>query len=170
MAEEKEKVKEADSAAKGAKKGSKLLLLVGIFGLLIVVAVGAVVFLAPSLLPIKGKKGEESSLEKGSGSPSQGHLYSLESMIVNLADTDFPRYLKVKIDLESDSSKPQEEFEKRLPQLKDLLLSILTSKTYAEIADASGKMRLKEEILQQANQVFSTLKIKTVYFTEFVVQ
>lgn len=172
MAEEKKK--DAGVGAGGEtpsprpQKGKKMLLLMAIF--LVVLGAGAVLFLIPNLLPFGERRGNETTQERGQGAKLQGHLYSLESMIVNLADPDFPRYLKIKIDLESVSPKPQEEFDKRLPQLKDLLLTILTSKTYAEISDSTGKTRLKEEILEKANQLYQGLKIKTVYFTEFVVQ
>lgn len=161
-----------EGGAQKAKKGKKgLFILVGVLAALLVL--GAVFLLMPSFLP-EGinplKKGGGPSKESRTEPVAQGHIYSLESMIVNLADMDFPRYLKIKIDFESVAPKPQEEFDKRLPQLKDLILTILTSKTYSDISDSKGKMKLKEEIIEKANGLFDTLKLKTVYFTEFVVQ
>ncbi len=154
------------------KKGKKgWIFLIG--GLLLIGTLGAIFLFVPSILPETinpFKKGDASPTEKKPEPPHQGHIYSLESMIVNLADKEIHRYLKVKMDLESDKAKPDEEFEKRLPQLKDAIITILTSKTYADISDSKGKMQLKEEMLLKANQLFGTFKVKTVYFTEFVVQ
>lgn len=174
MAEQKvAEVKEdkgAESESTKIQKGKKrLIILIGGLFLLILVAIGSI---APSLIP-KGinpfQKGDPSQA-KTPETTKQGHIYSFDSMIVNLADTEYPRYLKVKIDIESEGSKPDEEFNKRSPQLKDAILTILTSKTYAEISEAKGKLKLKEEIILKANQLFEKIKVKTVYFIEFVVQ
>lgn len=156
-----------------AKKSKKGLIFVMGGMLFLLLALGSVFFFAPSLLPagINPFHKEQGSAEKRPSTPSpQGHIYNLDSMIVNLADTEFPRYLKIKIDLESEQAKPSEEFDKRLPQLKDAILSILTGKTYADIVESKGKLQLKEEIIVKANQLFETVKVKKVYFTEFVVQ
>lgn len=161
-----------DESQKAKKKRKGLIFVTG--GILIfLLTLSSVFFFAPSFLPagINPFHKEKEVVEKKPSIPSlQGHIYNLDSMIVNLADTEFPRYLKIKIDLESEQTKPNEEFDKRLPQLKDTILSILTGKTYAEIVESKGKLQLKEEILAEANQLFETVKIKKVYFTEFVVQ
>jgi len=165
--------KGSKSESPKVKKGKKgLIIVIGGLFFLIFAAIGSIFFFAPSLLPagINPFKEDGSTQEKKSEPAKQGHIYSLDSMIVNLADTEFPRYLKIKIDIESEDEKANEEYAKRLPQLRDAILTILTSKTYPEIAESNGKLKLKEEIVLKANQVFEKFKVKTVYFTEFVVQ
>ncbi|MDI6762830.1 MAG: flagellar basal body-associated FliL family protein [Thermodesulfobacteriota bacterium] len=167
------KNKGSESESPKVKKGKKgpIILIGGLF-FLILVAIGSIFFFAPSLLPagINPFKEDGSTQEKKPEPAKQGHIYSLDSMIVNLADTEFPRYLKIKIDIESEDEKANEEYAKRSPQLRDAILTILTSKTYPEIAESKGKLKLKEEIVLKANQLFEKFKVKTVYFTEFVVQ
>lgn len=165
--------KEPEGKSPKTQKGKKgLIILIGGLFFLIFATMGSIFLFAPSLIPegINPFKKETSTEEKKSKLTDQGHLYSLDAMIVNLADTEQSRYLKIKIDLESMGVKPAEEFDKRQAQLKDAILTILTSKTYSEISDSKGKVRLKEEIVHKANQLFETFKVKTVYFTEFVVQ
>ncbi len=165
--------KEPESNSPKTQKGKKgLIVLIGSLFFLILIATGLIFFLAPSLIPagINPSQKETSTEEKKPEPAKQGHIYSLDAMIVNLADTELPRYLRIKIDLESVRPKPDEEFDKRLAQLKDAILTILTSKTYSEISDSKGKVKLKEEIVLRANQLFEKFKVKTVYFTEFVVQ
>jgi flagellar FliL protein len=94
----------------------------------------------------------------------------MDPFVVNLMDTEPQRYLKVKIDIESHEAKADEEFEKRLPQLRDIILTILTSKTYKEIYDSEGKKKLKEEIILKTNQLVGNSRVKSIYYTEFVVQ
>jgi len=80
------------------------------------------------------------------------------------------RYLKLKVEVESAESSSNEEYEKRLPQLRDTVLAVLTSKTSKEIMDSEGKTKLRNEIAARLNQLLTTFQIKTVYFAEFVIQ
>ncbi len=162
-----------EKASSKGKKGKKGLMFVLGGGLIFLLALGSVFFFAPALLPSginPFHKEKEVAGEKPLLPAPRGHIYNLDAMIVNLADTEFPRYLKIKMDLESEQAKPSEEFDRRLPQLKDAILSILTGKKYADIVESKGKLHLKEEIIEKANQLFETVKVKKVYFTEFVVQ
>ncbi|MBM4339143.1 MAG: flagellar basal body protein FliL [Deltaproteobacteria bacterium] len=168
--EDKEPKSKSPNAPK-KKKGLLLIIIAGLF-FIILLAAGSIFFFAPSIIPaaIHPFKEEVSKQEKKPEPAKQGHIYSLDSMIVNLADAEFSRFLKIKIHLESEESKPNEEYDKRLAQLKDAILTILSNKTYSEISDSKGKMKLKEEIGLKANQLFEKFKVRTVYFTEFVIQ
>jgi len=139
------------------RKGNMFLVL-GIGSLLGVLAVVAGLFLfAPGLISEKGARG-------------QGHIYSMEPFLVNLAVPDQVRYLKVKIALESTEGKPDEEYQQRLSQLRDSILTVLSTKRYQDISDSGGKKKLKEEIISKLNALVSHFKVKAIYFTEFVVQ
>jgi flagellar FliL protein len=94
----------------------------------------------------------------------------MEPFIANLADSNQPRYLKIRISLESKEIKVNEEYEKRLPQLRDMILTLLSSKSYKDISDSEGKNRLREEITSRLNQLLSSFQVKAVYFTEFMIQ
>jgi flagellar FliL protein len=157
---------------KGKKRKRGLLLILGVF-LFLGVGSGFIIFLMPSFLPQSVRfwdSKEPPEKEKVAHVKTQNYIYEIEPFIVNLADLDSPKYLKMRIHMESNETKGNEEFERRLPQLRDAVLTILTSKTYKEIYDSEGKKRLKEEILLRANQLFVQFKVKMVYFTEFVVQ
>lgn len=153
------------------KKGRKLLIIIGLFLFLAVSTVSIMLF-APGLIPAGiNPLAKDTPDQKEKTAPAlPGHIYSLEAMVLNLADTAYPRYLKIKIDLESGSPGPEEEFNKKLIPLKDAIITIITNKTYPEIADAKGKVQLKEEIALKAGEIFEKLKVKSVYFTEFLVQ
>jgi flagellar FliL protein len=166
-----EEIGEGPSPAGSGKKK----LLIRVVGLFILVGAGltASLYFFPNLFPpglrVWGPKGQKTE-QKHSQPEKQGHIYSMDPFLVNLADAEIPRYLKVKIDMESQDAKPSEEYEKRLPQLRDAFLTILSAKTYPEIYDSEGKKKLKEEILQKTNQLLGTFKVKKIYFNEFVVQ
>ena len=57
-----------------------------------------------------------------------------------------------------------------MAQIKDALLLLLSSKTYADLASIANKLALKTEIVSRMNQVMNDAFITQVYFTEFVIQ
>ena len=114
---------------------------------------------------------QQSTQELGSqNSKTIGPLYSFDTFIVNLSDSGGTRYLKVTMQVELSSSKLEAEIEKRKPQLRDIILTVLSSKTYAEVSTAQGKLALKQEILRRVNLVLTSGTLENVYFTEFVSQ
>ena len=99
-----------------------------------------------------------------------GPIYKMETMIVNLADQGGKRYLRVTMELELSSAQLSEEIDRRLPQLRDAILMILPSKQYSDVGTTEGKISLRDELMAKMNAVLKKGTIKTIYFTEFVVQ
>jgi flagellar FliL protein len=97
-------------------------------------------------------------------------IMGLEPFLVNLADKDARRYLKVKIDLEVDNEKVAKELEKSMPRIRDQLIFLLSSKSYQDIATPDGKHQLKKEILERLAATPHGKKISGAFFTEFVAQ
>ncbi|MBM4333028.1 MAG: flagellar basal body protein FliL [Deltaproteobacteria bacterium] len=153
----------------------KKKLIIVIAGLMLLVAIGAgwlLVFSPWAVDNFRNLLGVSNVSAKGKESrqDTKGHMYKMDSMIVNLADPGQSRYLKIKLDIESSEKKANEEFEKRLPQLRDALLKVLGGKQRKEIIDSEGKERLRGEIKDRLNQLLNNMKIKEVYFTEFLMQ
>lgn len=101
---------------------------------------------------------------------SSGFIYALDPFIVNLSDTPEIRYLKITIKLELENEEQSKEIDSRLAQIRDALLILLSSKEYEGIRNIEGKFKLREEIVERANNIMKKGKVKTAYFTEFVVQ
>lgn len=105
-----------------------------------------------------------------------GPLYKLDTLIVNLADHGGKRYLRITMEMELkpadevDTSDLVEEMDRRLPQIRDTILMILPSKTYADISDTTGKIALRDQIISQLNGLLKKGQISTIFFTEFVIQ
>ncbi|MCD8553679.1 flagellar basal body-associated FliL family protein [Seleniivibrio sp.] len=170
MAAEEEKTAEEGGKK---KKGGKLKLIIIVVVLLIIllggVFLGYKLFLAPKDATAEG----EMPKKEVTAAPTNevGVLYPLETFIVNMADNDGSRYLKVTVQLELDNTeKLKEELDKRVPQLRDAILTILSAKTYEEVSSAQGKLILKQEILRRLNSLLPFGQITNIYFTEFVAQ
>jgi len=99
-----------------------------------------------------------------------GPTRSMDTFIVNLADPSGKRYLKVRMDLELSDEKMMMEIDKRMPQLRDAILSSLTSKTFEDVNGIDGKMQLRAEMVAMLNQYLKSGKVTNIFFTEFIVQ
>jgi len=117
-----------------------------------------------------GEGGVADASPGGDGPQDEGGIYELEPFIVNLADTSKVRYLKITIKLDLVRSKHSEDLNNHLPQIRDTLLLLLSSKEFAAIRTVEGKMELRDEILQRINAIFRSNKVKMAYFTDFVTQ
>lgn len=99
-----------------------------------------------------------------------GPLYSLDTMIVNLADHGGKRYLRVTMALELSDPEAATTIESRLPQVRDAILMILPTKTYDEVSTTEGKIALRGEVMEKINSLMTKGRVNNIYFTEFVVQ
>jgi flagellar FliL protein len=97
-------------------------------------------------------------------------VFALKPFVVNLADKKSRRYLKVTMKLELSNEELLEEVDKRRAQLRDVVLTLLSSKTAAEISTLEGKFLLRQDIIKRVNVNLVTGKVTKVYWEEFVVQ
>jgi flagellar FliL protein len=99
-----------------------------------------------------------------------GPLYSLDTMIVNLADRGGKRYLRVTMALELSDPEAMTTIESRLPQVRDAILMILPTKKYEDVSTTEGKIALRKQIMEKINGLMTKGQVNNLYFTEFVVQ
>jgi len=99
-------------------------------------------------------------------------LIDVDNLTINLADTDESRFLRTKIKLEvrSEEDKTRLSSESGKAKVNDLILTLLSSKTFKEIRTAQGKYELKNEIVFRINKEFPGKPVRRMYFTDFVSQ
>ena len=169
MAEEEKVNQEQEEKGGGKKKLIFLLLLV-----LLVAAGGGAAY---KFLVLDKKKAAETKekqaekiIEEIKATENVGVMFDLGTFVVNLADPDIERYLKVSIVLELKDQKVQQEAQKRLPQIKDAITTLLLTKRSSDIRTPEGIEFLKEEIAKRVNAILPLGGVKNVYFTEFIIQ
>ena len=99
-----------------------------------------------------------------------GAMFDMDPFVVNLNEAGGKRYLKSKIEIEFVGDNVRIELANRLPQLRDVVLLHLSSKTLDEIRSVDGKIELKNALIKRINQVLKQGKIRNLYFTQFVIQ
>lgn len=118
------------------------------------------------------KEGEmaDHEAEADPGLEAIGPVVDLEPFVLNLADRDQLRYLKVSIKLQLDRPEAETDFTTRLPAIRDALLVLLTSKESRALRTIDGKMLVRDEIGGRVNSIMKRGKIRQVFFTEFIIQ
>jgi len=144
---------------------SKKKLIIFIIAVIVVIAVGAVYFFSP-----KAEKEPESEKVSENNSEVIRSVYSLDTFIVNLADKDGKRFLRITMDLELKDESFAEEIDKRLSQIRDSILMILPTKRFEDINNVEGKIALRDEIIIKLNSFLKDVIITNIYFVEFVIQ
>jgi flagellar FliL protein len=99
-----------------------------------------------------------------------GPMVNIDEFIVNIISADSTRYVKAALTFELTNDAVSKEVQKRMPQVRDAILLLIGNKTFEELQDLQGKRQLKAELKSRINSFLQTGKVKSIYFTNFVVQ
>jgi flagellar FliL protein len=98
---------------------------------------------------------------------------NLDSFLVNLADVDATRFVKVTFRLGLNEAKLGEELAGDpvvLAATRDTIVTSLGTKISEELLSVEGKEKLKKEIRERVNKVLPKGRVLEVYIMDFVVQ
>jgi flagellar protein FliL len=104
------------------------------------------------------------------------HPKALEPMLINLADEGGHAYLRLGVVLAEEDepeAKPKEEAKPVAgadASVRDTIFEVLGRQTSAGLLAPDGKEKLKAELMAAIGQHNADLHVKTVYFTDFLVQ
>jgi flagellar FliL protein len=118
-------------------------------------------------------KTKEAEQEKIAALLQKSAVLPLEPFVVNLADADSARYLRIKISLMIDDKSKVKEITENQPlqqKVRDVILQSLTAKTSQDLIDEEGKNKLRKELQDKVSLYFREPKLVDVMFTEFVIQ
>ena len=125
----------------------------------------------------QGQDSEHSQKETGKADgktgAAEGATLTLEPFLVNLADKDTSRYLKINIQILVPNKEVSEKITTagiHIPKIRDAILGILTTKVADDVITNEGKQKLKKEIIQKLYEFLPDKPAGDVFFTEFVVQ
>jgi flagellar FliL protein len=161
-------------AAEAAPKKSKKKLLFAILILVVLTAGGTGGFLYWRHRSAKqlAAKAEAEKTEKHSegGEAEVSEVIELLPFIVNLADREDPKYLRMTVSLgigEGSSEKPDPLF---TTKVRNAILAVVTTKTADQVLTVEGKTELRKEMLEAAQSAVSKPAVRAIYITDFIVQ
>lgn len=97
----------------------------------------------------------------------------LESFTVNLTSDGEDHYLQTDVELKVAEDKVSEEIKAHMPEIRNNILLLLSSRTAGSLSSMEGKQKLSDEIKGQVNKVLHAKEaegVSGVYFTSFVIQ
>ncbi len=178
MAEAAAKETQAPSSGpqKGGGKSNLILVVIAVLNMVAMVGMGYMLFSSkkkeaaePKVEDvIRGEHEAQNHEKHGSEESFIGQIVPLETFIINLAGSKGRKIAKVSMEIELDTVKLASEIEKRKPQIRDIIINILSSKTFDEVSTKEGKDKLRNELKDTVNAFLTSGQIKSVYFTEFI--
>ncbi|MBF0559529.1 MAG: flagellar basal body-associated FliL family protein [Nitrospirae bacterium] len=123
-----------------------------------------IVSIPPIFANEEGKHGE------GEGKKAETSLVQLDPFVVNVSSPTGYRFAKLGICLDLSSPALADKAKAKNGQIRDVVITCVTSKTAQDITSPEGRMQLKEELIDRINSVLGDKAVKSIYFTEVVVQ
>ena len=150
-----------------------------IVALLVPINVLAILLVGLLLYKDSRKMGDKLQLNKGliahdvaygghQRAEDKGQLVPLDAFLVNLVGSQGYKLVELKMELEVDSEGVQEEIEEIRPKIRDIIIILLSSKSYGEISSRVGKENLRSEIQNQVNLFLTKGRVRDVYFTQII--
>lgn len=154
----------ADEKTKKSKKVKWLIILL----ILLILGGGGTIyylFYMPhdSLLPTNAEKSVAEKAERA-------FPVTLPTFMVNLADPLGRRYIKLTLEIEVNGEETVTAVNENMPRIRDSIILLLSSKSYADLAPMENKLHLKNEIVERLNQILGGPKVARVYFSEIIIQ
>lgn len=102
------------------------------------------------------------------------HIIELQPFIVNLADEDQARYLRLSVSVGVGGEEGGGESEKADPifitRVRNAMLAVLSVKSSEEVLTVEGKAKLRKELLKAAQAASEEPHVEAIYITDFIVQ
>ncbi|MBN1211354.1 MAG: flagellar basal body-associated FliL family protein [candidate division Zixibacteria bacterium] len=184
--DEKTTVEVKENAEPEKKKGSSKLILFGGIGLAVVVlgVVLAMFVIKPMMAGSDEGAVDEAQVSntheedapkkpktrKPKDGTSEAFVYAIKDIVINPAGTGGSRFLSVSFGFEIESSELAAEFERRELLVRDALITIMSSKTVAQLTDAKQKEIIRYQIKKRLSKLLDTEDLAAVYYTDFVLQ
>jgi flagellar protein FliL len=160
-----EEVQEEVVAA-GKKKGGRMPLIIGVVAVLALGGGGAFWFMG------HGKKPADAA----AAAPKTPELFvPLDpAFVVNFQDQDSTRYLQVGVTVMTHDPAAVQAVKDSDPVIRNALVMLFSSQTYAGLSDTSGKVKLQAQALDAVRKVVADKigkpDVDALYFTSFVMQ
>ncbi len=161
-----EKTEKTDSAAKPKKKSKLIPILAVVFVLLAGGGAGGYWMYAKRT----GAAGEAAPKEE---KPPKSGVVDMEPFVVNLADENGKRFLRVNMKLltwDEEQAAEMKEDAVINARVRSAILELLSLQYAAPLVTPEGKEELKKAIAERVAETSEELKVTDVLFVEFVVQ
>jgi|GEM_PF-619139 flagellar FliL protein len=156
-----EKTEKTEQTAEAKPKGGKKMLIIGIIAVILIInlAIAGTILLRNHSKQNKDKK----SVVK------VGAKVSLDEFLVNLAGNG-NHYLKATFAIGLKEGVSASTIQDDTPIIRDAIITVLTTKTLADVSTDADREKLKQELVNQINTELGSDDVVTIYFLDFATQ
>jgi flagellar FliL protein len=151
-----------------AKKGGKRLMMVA--GVAVLLLLGGGGYLLTQSHPAKAGATAEAAAAK----TPELYLPLDPAFVVNFQDQDSTRYLQVGVTLMTHDPNAVQAMKDSDPVIRNALVMLFSSQTYAGLSDTAGKKKLQAQALDAVRKIVADKTgkpaVDALYFTSFVMQ
>ena len=90
--------------------------------------------------------------------------------VVNLADPLGQRFIQLSLEAEVANEQVTQNLQRNMARIRDSIIMLLSSKSYADVATTESKILLKGEITDRMNGILGPGKVYQVFITDMKVQ
>jgi flagellar basal body-associated protein FliL len=101
------------------------------------------------------------------GEEALGAIFPLDTFIVNISES---HYIRAQIQLEFFSRDISTRFYSRVVPIRNAIISLLMAQDKEELLTPRGQENLRIDIREKVNEVLRREEVKSVYFTQYVIQ
>ncbi len=152
-----------------------LFILLSAFNIVVVLAVGILLYMGkkkedgkPTIDQVIAGEKDAQAADQAKEDEFIGKVVPMETFLVNLAGSKGGKLAKITMDLEVSNADVMGEIDRRKPQIRDIVIILLSSKSLEQVSSREGKDFLRDEIRDRVNSFLTKGKINKVYFTEFL--
>ena len=157
--------------------GSRKMIMFGLVGVgAIVMGVVLAIFVLKPMLShdpdgeaAEDKKPAVTKKKKG-GSHQVPTFYAVKDIVVNPAGTGGTRFLSVSFAFQVDSPELADLLKSKETIVRDVLITILSAKTVAQLTDPKQKEITRYQIKKRVSELMESEELMAVYYTDFVLQ
>lgn len=122
-------------------------------------------------LMFRGGMAERAEPETVKDVGEMGPTFDAGEFLLNLtAANNQQRFIRAEIVLEGSDKKVVADLEKRKPQVRDQIISLIRSRTYEQLRTGSGIELLRLEIIKTLDLLVKKGEITNVFFVDLIVQ
>lgn len=97
-------------------------------------------------------------------------IFMVDDLIINPANTDGKRLLLSSLGFDVATEKDNQELKSKEPLLKDVVISVMSSKEMAQLSNIAYRDTLRIEITKRLSSLMPGIKINHIYFSKYILQ
>jgi flagellar protein FliL len=164
MAEEQVQENKLDSVPEKKKRTFARILMIGLIAAVIAGAAGFYFYGKPLIGKDQQTQGQKKEKKK-----EIGPIVALEPFIINVSG-NMSKYVKISVAIELNNEKAVEHTKKMTPVIRDMMLTVLGSKSPEMYMDVNGRTSMKKELYDGISGLFKGADLKAVYITDIIMQ